>query len=572
MILNRLSASSETAQTSSATKGKNGERRFWNARLRRAKLERKRSAGFTLVEVMLAVGVLAVMSAIGVMAVNRNTERTREAKLQTDIVSLNEAVQVYLASGGDLSSASTPNEVLNKMKTVVANADAETSLNVLTGSMIDRRLVAEMQTLSEAGTSKARVYWNSTDQRFTMANTGGVGVKKFTFDDSLASVAIQTEARDPGVMEFSSTDGWVWDYRTDWGEDTRWTPSGIGTTPFPDPPPTPPTTAGSATAGTATAGTATAGTATAGTATAGSDDSGDDDGGDDDGGGGDDSGDDGTPPDPPRLPYPIVSPRGGGYLTSEYPKLITVANSAAYSGNGMLKYQLDGGAWLPYATGATIPADSVLRFQAIAIDPTAYKDSWSTYDYYYGVASSFNGHTVGYFSEVGGGPNLLFSLTETDTFLSHGSITIVLGGVEIEVGSANTMKFLSSTFSGILPGQEFLIGEILYHNGTTFDNSHATKSKLTVDVVFTSPVATETLPIQLELVNTENSSDPDASADYVKFKNANKKYNMSIDGANYEMSVVFGTTDVNGFSSASQFHVYEGATARGELRATITPK
>ncbi len=519
-------------------------------------------SGFTLVEVLIAVAILAVISAAGVMAVNRSTENAREAKLSTDIVSLNEAVQVYLASGGDLSTATTPNDVLAKMKTIVSNADSKTSINPLTGSMIDRRLVAEMQTLGEAGTSKPRVYWNSTDQRFSMATTGGVGVRRFTFDNSLASVPIQTETRDPGAMKFAATEGWVWDYRTDWGDDPRWTPSGIGTTPFPDPPTTPPTTAGTATAGTATAGTATAGTSTAGTATTGTATSGTATAGSSDG----------TPPTPPRLPYPIVTPRGGGYLTSDYPKLITVANAGAYAGNGILKYQLNSGPWLPYSAGATVMVGAKLRFQSFAIDPTAYRDSYGTYDYYYGVASSFNGNTVGRFKDIGGGFNLLFSLTELDTFLSHGSITIVLGGIEIEVGSANTMKFLSSNFSGVLPGQEFLLGEILYHNGTTFDNSHATVAKLEVDIVFTTPVAASNLTINLDLVNTENTSDPDASADYVKFNDVNRKYNLSIDGANYEMSVVFGTTDVNGFSSASQFHVYEGATARGELRATITPK
>ena len=516
--------------------------------------------GFTLVEVLIAVGILAAISAVGVLAINRSTENAREAKLATDIVVLNEAVQVYMASGGDLSKATTPNEVLTKMKTIVSKAAAETSVNVLTGSMIDRRLVAEMQTLREAGTSAPRVYWNSTDQRFTLATSGGVGVKRFVFDNALAAVPIKTEVRDPGTMQFASKEGWVWDYRTNWREDSRWTPSGIGTTPCPDPPPPPPTTAGSATAGTATAGSATGGTATAGS---------------DDGSGGDSGGDSGgetTPPIPPRLPYPVVTPRGGGYVTADYPMLITVANAGTYSGNGLLKYRLNSGPWLAYATGATVPPDTTLRFQAFAIDPDAYRDSYATYDYYYGVASSFNGNTVGRFKDIGGGLNLLYSLTESDTFLSHGSITIVLGGIEIEVGSANTMKFLSSNFSGVLPGQEFLLGEILYHNGTTFDNSHATRAKLEVDIIFTTPVAAENLTIQLDLVNTENTSDPDASADYVKFNDVNRKYDLSIDGANYEMRVVFGTTDVNGFSSASQFHVYEGATARGELRATITPK
>ncbi len=512
---------------------------------------------------LVAVGILAVLSAIGVLAVNRSTENARGAKLETDTASLNEAVQVYRASGGDLSSVLTPNDVLTKMKTVVSAADAATSINPLTGSMIDRRLVAEMQNSSEASSGKPRVYWSTTEQRFTVANSGGVGVKRFTFDNSLGSAAIETETRDAGVMKFAATEGWVWDHRTDWAEDARGTPSGISTTPFPDAPHSPPTTAGTATAGTATAGTATAmvGTATAESETAGSDD----------GGGGEDSGDDGIPPDPPRLPYPIVTPPGGGYLTTDYPLLITVVNADAYSGNGILHYQLDSGPWMPYAAGAALPVETSVRFQAFAIDPTAYRDSWSTYDYYYGVASSFSGNTQGTYDQVEGGTNLEYELTEGDSNLSHGAITIDVGGELVEAGSANTLEFLSSIFEGVLPGQEFLIGELLYHNGTTFDNSHATGAELEVDIIFTTPSATEKILIPLALTNTENSSDPDASADYVGLSNVNQVYPLTIDGAHYALTLTFGTTDVNGFSSTSQFHVYEGATARGEIRGMMTP-
>ena len=267
--------------------------------------------GFSILEVLLAVGALAIIAGLGIMSVSQTTNSSKRAKLESDISTLNAAVQMYLVNGGDLSGAATPNDVLAKMKTVVTAAQAERQINVLTGSMIDRRLVAEMQTTTEAATGEPRVYWNASDQVFQLATSGGVGVKRFVLDPTMASVAVQTESRNSGVMEFAASSGWVWDHTNNWTTDSSLVPTGVSTNPFPDPPDPPATTAGTANAGTATAGTATS---TAGTATAGEDTVSTDTGGDGTAGsstaGTATSGDDGTPPDPPRLPTPVLDTPG----------------------------------------------------------------------------------------------------------------------------------------------------------------------------------------------------------------------------------------------------------------------
>ena len=518
------------------------------------------SRAFSTLEVLIAVGVLAVVAAVGVMAMSGVTKGSKVAKLESDIATLNGAVKTYVASGGNFSGATTVNEVLAKMKTVVTAAQAKTQINPLTGSVIDRRLVAEMQTVAEAATSEPRVYWNPAEQSFTLANSGGVGVKRFVLDESLSGVAIQTEGRDGGSMAFNSSNGWVWNNSGQWTTDSTLTPSGVNTTPFPSPPPPASATAGTATAGTATAGTATAGSATAGTSTAGTST-----------GGTATAGDDGTPPDPPRLPWPQVTPPDGAYVSTDYPLSVTVANASTYGANGILKYQIDSGAWTPYVSVIAVQPDQTLRVQAFTTDATAYRDSYQNSGYYYAVASSFAGATDGKWKDVGGGPNLVYTITEAETFLSHGTPEIDLGdGTIVTAGEANTMKFLNANFSGVLPGQEFLLGEILYHNGTTFDTSHADAVRLQLDLAFTSPVVTERINIMLDLINTENTSDPDASADYVKFRNVNQVIQIDVGGATYDLDLQFGTTDANGFASSDQFHVYEGATARGELRGTMT--
>ena len=259
-------------------------------------------------------------------------------------------------------------------------------------------------------------------------------------------------------------------------------------------------------------------------------------------------------------------------MTTDYPLTVGVANADAYGTNGVIKFQINSGPWQNYtASGISVsPADTV-RVQAFAVDPTAYRDSYQASEFYYAVASSFSGNTSAIYDNVTGGPNLVYSLTEDDTFLSHGTPELDLGdGTTVTAGEANTLKFLAGNFSGVLPGEEFVVGELLYHNGTTFDNSHATGANLNLDIVFTAPVATESIVIDLDLINTENTSDPDASADYVRLSNVNATYSMTIDGTDYDLTLQFGTTDANGFSSTNQFHVYEGATARGEIRGTMT--
>ena len=86
------------------------------------------------------------------------------------------------------------------------------------------------------------------------------------------------------------------------------------------------------------------------------------------------------------------------------------------------------------------------------------------------------------------------------------------------------------------------------------------------------PALSDAELITIDLINTENTrSDPDASAGYVRLSNISMNYLLSIDGALYYLYLQFGTTDVNGFSSTNQFHVYEGETARGEIRGTMVP-
>lgn len=58
----------------------------------------------------------------------------------------------------------------------------------------------------------------------------------------------------------------------------------------------------------------------------------------------------------------------------------------------------------------------------------------------------------------------------------------------------------------------------------------------------------------------------------VKLTNLTQNIPLQINGVNYRILLEFGATDSFGFSSKSQFHVYEGATGQGELLGTFLPR
>jgi prepilin-type N-terminal cleavage/methylation domain-containing protein len=165
--------------------------------------------GFTLVEVLLVVAVIGILSGVAIVAVTNTRESTRVSKLQSDVATINAAIQVYTISGGALPVSATPQAILDKLKTSASAATASTIAG-LRGSVIDRRLTAEMQTSDEGAGSQTRALWNGTTKRFVVATSGATGVKNFLLDDALAAVNPGTEARTATVKV--GGDGWVWNY------------------------------------------------------------------------------------------------------------------------------------------------------------------------------------------------------------------------------------------------------------------------------------------------------------------------------------------------------------------------
>jgi hypothetical protein len=149
----------------------------------------------------------------------------------------------------------------------------------------------------------------------------------------------------------------------------------------------------------------------------------------------------------------------------------------------------------------------------------------------------------------------------------------ILDGQPVNSGDPNVLAFSSKSFADVAPGEKFKLGDFFYHNGSTYYDSHATGVLLRVTINLPERSQTLAFNLDLDLVNTENDpDDANASADYVVITNLTQNIPLQINGVNYRIQLEFGATDSFGFSSRSQFHVYEGATGQGELLGTFLPR
>lgn len=489
--------------------------------------------GFSIVEILLTVGLIAVVSSVSVLAVSRINELSRNQKLENDVRTLNTAISSYLASGGSLTGLTTPAQVLAKLKTTLSKEDRRLHVGAPSGRMIDPRIAAVSVA---ADGSKPRARYNTGTARFEIAGSGE-GVE-FVLDESLAEVAAITEKRG-GAVSYSKNSGWVWDHASTNNPNAPGGPSRFNTNPnvtdtnpvtsTPPPPPIPAPPIG------------------------------------------------GSPPAPPapvipNLPLPQFDLAEGAHPEEDFPLVVSITN-VPDSSIGSAIYQIGSGPWMPYSASVEVPMNQHLRAQFLSKNQADYKDSSVRTAYYYPVPDSLSGTVDGNFANPVGGPNLVYSITGDGDKFTHGDPVFILDGTPINSGDSNVLSFSPKSFTNIPPGQAFVLGHFYYRNGSTYYDSHAIG--VTLGITISLPDRGQTIPfnLKLDLVNTEN--DPDdahSSADYVRITNLSQDIPLQINGVNYRIKLQFGATDSFGFSNQSEFHVYEGATGEGELLGTFLPR
>ncbi len=268
---------------------------------------------------------------------------------------------------------------------------------------------------------------------------------------------------------------------------------------------------------------------------------------------------------------PVITPAGGYYPFSGFPTAATLTNPNP-AGSSDIYYRFGtSGTFIKY-NPLTPPALSNLNYtttlQAYAksLRTVQYDDSpqaQAIYDSIYFTAS-----TDGLFHDPSSATptKMVTNMAPPKT----GSL-FKWGGTSGSGQTQSWLQFDGSPSGIVAPGDWFQIGKLTYYNGTITTGTGADKVKLKFALNITLPTATTTnADFTLNLVNTPNTSDANASADYVYIPALSVPFTTTVGGKNFKLDVRFGETTANGFGSLTEFHVLEEKTATGTMYGRMT--
>ncbi len=536
--------------------------------------KRALSRGFSLTELIIAIVLMGLLASIAVSLYSKTKISASTTKLRTDVVRLNQLITQYLADGGSLDGLTTPDAVLDKLKTVRTNADSKRQVGMITGRGVDVRLASRMMTTQEKATTEPRAVWNTTSKRFDISTTAGTtGVADFVLDDALLATNYPTESRTQSSVLYNSGNGWVWQGETN-RSFTFQAPPTIDPTVVEnvfDPTVAPPvsTTSSSTTSGSTTSGSTTSGSTTSGSTTSGSTTSGSTTSGSTTSGSTTSGSTTGTTVT--TLPKPINSPNGGTFTSAAFPTTVSINANGAPGTGSQLKYRINSGSWINYTGPFTIASGDKVESKNFTTNATLYADGSTDSDTYYKLVASFAGTETPSWINGAGGPNLVHTYSNGDpgsVQYSHGDTRLDLGGGEyLDAGVENTMTFRRAAFSNVAPNTDFNLGEFVILNGTTFNDSEATSVTLKLVMALTQPATQSgTVNVNFTMVSTPNTSDRLASADTVTMSNPTTSFTVTSGGVTYTLQLRFVNLDTdNGQVSGNTFYIYEGASARAQL-------
>ncbi|MEM9282161.1 MAG: VWA domain-containing protein [Verrucomicrobiota bacterium] len=166
-----------------------------------------RNQGLSVVEVLLTITLVGIVCALAVSNSNQFSDDVRQAKLERDVKTLNSAVKVFIANGGNFDGLTDPQTVVDRMKAERTGSD-KTRFVGLTGSTVDKRLA-----IQEAGSSDEWVaVWSPSGQRFEIVPNDGTGIGSFYLDESLAENEYESIGREASTLAYNENPGWVWAY------------------------------------------------------------------------------------------------------------------------------------------------------------------------------------------------------------------------------------------------------------------------------------------------------------------------------------------------------------------------
>jgi len=530
---------------------------------------------FSYVEVLVTVIIVGILAGVAFQFGGQNVDAVRQSKLESDVATVNQAIRVYLANGGSLEGISTAQSVLDKLKTRRTTADGQKYAG-LRNDMIDKRMRVRLQTSEEASSNEPRALWNSGLKRFEVAKAGANGVAEFYLDQSLAAVDFGTEAREQDTLDLNTENGWIWAFNDN-------NPSS-----GPSPTNVPLSSAGSDEDEDGSAGGSYPSDTDGSSGGEDPDTDPDPDNPDTDdpsdpdnpGGGGDTDPeedpetDDPEATEPTKLDPPLFSISEEQINLFSFPLNLglTNPNDPLYS---TIVYQVNGGSWMSYGGELSVEPHTQVRAKVISLDKELYTDSDDDSRMYRPVLGTISGATSARFTNPQGPSGMIQSIQHSgsDSQFRWGDTSYYSHRSEVDLGPQNELRFTGHSFSQVAMGDKVKVGDFFYYNGTILTGSEAEEVSMNVEFTLDEPInVTLTTQFTFALENTVNSNDQYASADYVRLQLLNASTSQVVEGVRYNISLEFGTSTESGFTSVSQFHVFEQEGATAELWATVTPE
>lgn len=566
----------------------------------------KNRRAFSLLEALIVVAVIGIVASLGGVVFSHVVTSARDQKLQSDVDSLNRSVLAYLGAGGDLSAASSPEEVLSALKSRMSHASR---VPTLSGSKVDERLTFVLQSAEEAGRKTRRAYWDGDAGRFVLASSGSApGIKSFVLDDTLVNQGTEDE-NSRASMLYAAKDSWIWDYQ----ELPAAVPAGPSAMPLTE---VPDTVATPAPPGSGPVGL--------------------------------------TP-----LASPTFSIPSGVFPITSFDLPLSLSNPNP-AGSSELFYSIDFGNWKAYTGPLSVPPGSLVAAQAISLSDL-YSDSGrvdQSYDFIPGTLIApvispdrpemglFTGRVI-HVTLIEQNPSSLatmqykvgdepwtdytgpFPLNRDDypggalvqaravplndhytpsttslrtlgveaavvTGAAEGSFSNPVGEKDMvsnlnNGGSSNYFEwgldtapghmkswldFSAADFHSVAAGERFQIGTLDYYNGTIAGGTAADHITFTANLNFdmNGVNASTAFDFDFDLINVPNRNDPNdpwADADYVQLADPMASQTITFQGIEFLFQLEFGETSANGISHFDEFHVLEGHSSSTKLYGTL---
>ncbi|MDB6070272.1 MAG: hypothetical protein JWL81_1443 [Verrucomicrobiales bacterium] len=479
---------------------------------------------FSLLELLIVVAAISSVATVAILNFSGSGNSVKAVKLQQDVAALNRAVRAYVLSGGDIPATATGPSVIAKLKTV-ASSTSRSKIAGLRNSMIDPRLLGI--TSSDASTMKA--VWDNSKKSFILKSDGS-GFREFVLDNSVAPTAAIGEERST-VLALDNSNKWIWNYAENESSAAAPRQGAIST----HSPVSAPASGGAIQV----------------------------------------------------LQAPTFSKPGALYNDSDFnPDLKVSLINPNPSNTADTYYSISNGAWLRWdGTPLSIPQALATEVRAYSapLDPDRYEESAVSTALYETIF--FSGTSTGVFKNPKGDPGLVSNLLGplTGPLFTFGSPAVQSGFTQ-----PNSLSFTGRSFSSIAPDQFFELGSLSYYNGSTYSGTNATSVQLTVNLSFTTPGVTETLPFTFQLLSTPNTKEDkkndwrnkqtekqmdDDDADYVYIPEVSTKFSTTIKGQTFYLVLSFGSNNGNGFTTIDEFHTHENKTMTGTIfgKFTTTP-